>query len=90
MPGRDGTGPMGDGTMTGRRLGACVGRDGAGLDARMGRGLGRACRRGRGGRFGRVFAGARPSPEAEKELLQKERDYLADRMAAIDRIMATK
>lgn len=90
MPGRDGTGPMGDGAMTGRRLGACVGRNGAGLGARMGRGLGLGCRRGRGGRFGRVFTGGRPTPETERELLQKERDCLADRIAAIDRLMATK
>ena len=50
MPRRDGTGPMGAGSMTGRGLGSCTGANavkyGAGLG--LGLGLGLACRRGFG------------------------------------------
>ena len=53
MPRRDGTGPMGAGSMTGRGLGSCTGANavkyGAGLG--LGLGLGLACRRG----FGRAL-----------------------------------
>jgi hypothetical protein len=53
MPGRDGTGPLGAGPMTGRGLGPCTGASNmlkcAGLG--LGLGLGLACRRG----FGRGF-----------------------------------
>lgn len=55
MPGRDGTGPMGRGAMSGRGLGVCNGtnvvRYGAGLGRGLGMGLGFGCRRG----FGRYF-----------------------------------
>ena len=48
MPRRDGTGPMGAGSMTGRGLGLCTGANavkyGAGIGMGLGRGL--ACRRG--------------------------------------------
>ena len=50
MPGRDGTGPMGRGAMSGRGLGACNGtntvRYGAGLGCGLGMRLGFGCRRG--------------------------------------------
>lgn len=44
MPGRDGTGPLGQGAMTGRQLGACTGaRPGfCGAGRGFGRGFGRA------------------------------------------------
>ena len=45
MPGRDGTGPMGLGAMTGRGAGYCGGR---GAAQGVGRGLGRGFRGGRG------------------------------------------
>ena len=56
MPRRDGTGPMGQGSMTGRGLGNCVGMRpyyGAGYGAGFA-GYGRGCGLGyrRGGRFG--------------------------------------
>ena len=55
MPRRDGTGPMGRGSMTGRGLGVCTGVNASGFGRGMGMGLGlglglgfRGCRRGFG------------------------------------------
>ena len=46
MPGRDGTGPLGAGSMTGRGLGICAGVNAARYGVGVGRGLGLACRHG--------------------------------------------
>ena len=60
MPGGNKTGPLGDGPMTGRRLGNCVGNDQPGFNATLGnfgygygRGFGR--RHGWGGQMGYGF-----------------------------------
>ena len=54
MPGFDGTGPMGQGALTGRQMGNCAGaRTGFGVGRGLGRGLGRGA--GRAG-YGRGFA----------------------------------
>lgn len=53
MPGRDGTGPMGQGTMTGRGLGYCTGVNAGLYGARMGRGIGLGMSRRMGLGFGR-------------------------------------
>ncbi len=51
MPGRNQTGPAGQGPMTGRKMGVCGGRgNGAGRGIGIGRGVGRG--RGRGHGFG--------------------------------------
>ena len=52
MPRRDGTGPMGAGTMTGHGLGFCTGKNAVKRGAGLGLGLGFACRRGFGSGFG--------------------------------------
>ena len=83
MPRRDGTGPMGAGSMTGRGLGLCTGANavkyGAGLG--MGLGLGLACRRG----FGRGFAVIQTSSKTQKELLQEQKTMLQYRLTVIDK-----
>lgn len=56
MPGFDGTGPMGQGPLTGRQMGYCAGARGTAYRG-FGRGLGRGFGRGLGRGFGR-FAGA--------------------------------
>ena len=88
MPRRDGTGPMGAGSMTGRGLGLCTGANvvkyGAGLGM-MGLGLGLACRRGFGRGFGRGFAINQTSPKTQKELLNEQKTMLQDRLEAIDK-----
>jgi hypothetical protein len=50
MPGLDGTGPRGRGSMTGRGLGRCNPDSKIQNDRPFGRGLGRGCGRGFGGR----------------------------------------
>ena len=83
MPRRDGTGPMGAGSMTGRGLGSCTGANavkyGAGLG--LGLGLGLACRRG----FGRGFAVNQNSSKTQKELRQEQKDLLKNRLDVIDK-----
>jgi len=69
MPGRDGTGPIGLGAMTGRGLGV-----GAGMKPGYG------CRRGLAGSFVAPY-----SKEAEKELLMKQLEILKQRMDDIDK-----
>jgi hypothetical protein len=87
MPRRDGTGPMGAGSMTGKGLGLCTGanaaKNGAGLGMRFG--LGFACRRGFGRGFGRGFEINQTSSKTEKELLNEQKTMLQDRIEIIDK-----
>lgn len=68
MPRRDGTGPRGVGSKTGRGLGSCTGakivRYGAGLGMGLGRRLIR--RRGPAGSYGRGFAVNQNSTKTQK------------------------
>jgi hypothetical protein len=79
VPGRDGTGPMGYGAMTGRGMGNCAGVPGL----RYGAGLG--FRRG----FGRGFGGfVNPNlapPVTDKEYLQEQRELLKSRLEYLDK-----
>ncbi len=80
MPGRDGTGPLGAGTMTGRAAGLCPGANawyGAGI------GLGLAHRRGCGRSFAPVA-----TPVPTKERLQAQQVRLRQRLAAIEQQLA--
>jgi hypothetical protein len=76
---------MDAGTMTGRGLGLCTGANavkyGAGLG--MGLGLGLACRRG----FGRDSAINQTSSKTQKELLNKQKAMLQDRLQVIEKQM---
>lgn len=87
MPGRDGTGPMGAGSMIGRGLGFCTGanevRYGTGLG--FGLGLGLVCRRGFGRWFGRGFAIDEATSKTQKKLLQNQKAILEKRLEAIDK-----
>lgn len=87
MPGRDGTGPMGAGPMTGRGFGFCTGANAMKYGAGLGRGLGMglACRRGFGRWFGRGFAIDEAAPKTQKELLQNQKAILEKRLEAIDK-----
>lgn len=91
MPGRNGTGPLGFGSMTGRGQGAC-----AGVNTPIyGGSFGRGCGRGFGGRFGRgpglgfgrgfgFGANATYNQTASKEGLQAQREQLKAALDAID------
>ena len=76
MPGGDGTGPAGQGPMTGRRRGYCAGFNMPGfMNPGFGRGLGRGFGRGFG--FGAGFFQPVMQPQTiteaeEKEILQEE------------------
>lgn len=91
MPGGDGRGPMGRGTMTGRGLGYCSGADAAGYSAGRGSGVGRGFRRGSGrgpgrgpGRgLGRGFAGT--AGFSSKELLREEKQALENRLDLLNK-----
>ena len=80
MPRGDGTGPNGEGPMTGRGLGPC----GRGLAFRRGRGFGRGFRR---------FACAYPefiqevqlSKEQEKKILEEELKAIKEEMQEIEK-----
>ena len=87
MPGRDGTGPMGYGAMTGRGMGVCAGapglRSGAGFD------MGFSCRRESGRGFGRGYGwNYNPSldvPKNDKDYLEEQKDILKNRLDSIDK-----
>jgi len=84
MPRNDGTGPLGNGAMTGRGLGRCSnvnairfnGR-GKGMRASLG------CRRG----FGRRFYSNELNPKNEKALLEKQKDILELELKDINEIL---
>jgi hypothetical protein len=85
MPGRDGTGPMGAGPMTGRGFGICTGANAVKYGAGFGMGLGLARRRGFGRGFGRGFPVNEISSETQKELLQAQKEILQKRLEVIDK-----
>lgn len=82
MPRRDGTGPHGVGSRTGRGLGNCAGEQtptqGLGFGRRGGRGL--ACRRG----FGRANVSELTTRKTEKDLLIEQKRLLQEQLNAID------
>lgn len=92
MPGRDGSGPMGMGPMTGRGAGFCAGRmtygvPGRGMGSGGGWGRRNRCFAGREPGWGR-FAGwdaPPPTPDMEKDALRREAEALKARMNAIER-----
>lgn len=76
MPRLNGTGPRGEGAMTGKGMGNCQGTAGA----RIGRSFRNGCRRGRRGFFNRTFGGffgaGRITESEEKEMLREEAEIL--------------
>lgn len=91
MPGGNGTGPMGAGSMTGKRMGPCAlsgaWKCGAGLG--LGFGPGFACRHGlrrsSGRGVGHGFHGNPASDKMKKEVLRDQRDALKQRLDFIDK-----
>lgn len=85
MPGRDGTGPMGRGTMTGRGFGVCVGTNAAEYGTGFGFGLGLGCRRGFGRGFARGFAADPIVSKTKKEVLTEQKKLLESRLELISK-----
>ncbi len=91
MPGRDQTGPMGEGARTGRQMGICGDSD---VQGYAGAPMGRFVRGGRGRRRG-FFGGDRPrrgqyyearrlTPDEELDELKKESGFLKQRLDAVN------
>ncbi len=81
MPGRNGTGPMGRGPMTGGGFGNCAGRGGAGFGGGMGRGMRRMLQG--GGRFGFNAPDQGYGQDAENRALVRENEALRSELDAI-------
>ncbi len=76
MPGRNGTGPMGQGSLTGRGLGNCNGVNATRTGIGRGLGLGRG--------FRRNFAVAQTTVKTEKDLLMEQKN-LKNRLDGISK-----
>ncbi len=89
MPGRDGTGQMGAGSMTGRGMGLCAGGV-PGYGAGRGLGLGLGWRRGCGRGFGRQFAPVTlPDDVSRKDLLAQQKRTLESRLEMVNKQLET-
>ena len=94
MPGRDQTGPTGEGAKTGRALGGCEGDlkpedtrqiRGSGFGYGSGRGRGFGGGMGRGRRLRRGGFDVQANPEDEGHFLRNRRDRLQSRLNDIDK-----
>ncbi|HHU91418.1 MAG TPA: DUF5320 domain-containing protein [Clostridiaceae bacterium] len=83
MPGRDGTGPVGAGSMTGRGLGFCNDAKTVNPGRRPGMRLRPACRRGFGRGYGMNFGVN--DVNSKKELLQNQKSMLQNQINLIDK-----
>ena len=84
MPGYDGTGPMGQGPLTGGGLGPCGRGLGRGYGRGMGRGRGRGLGIRRGGR-GLGLARQNYSPEDEVEALKREKELIEKEIESLEK-----
>ncbi|MGD9605280.1 MAG: DUF5320 domain-containing protein [Bacilli bacterium] len=82
MPRRDGTGPMGQGSMTGRGLGNCTGVNRPFMGSGYGRGNGRG--------YGINYVNDQMSYKSTKEQLQDEKSYLESRLEEVKKQLDTK
>jgi hypothetical protein len=87
MPGRDGTGPMGAGQVTGRGLGLCSGANAGkfGAGSGMGLGLRLGCRCSFRGSAKSGVAVYQASGKTRQEWLRESRAALKSRLAEVDR-----
>ena len=85
MPRRDGTGPMGAGTMTGHGLGFCTGKNAVNRGAVLRVGLRIGCRRGFSSGFGRGLAINQYATKTHKHFLQEQKQLLQRRIEVIDK-----
>jgi len=87
MPQGDRTGPNGQGSMTGRRMGFCAGSNAPGFaNSGFVRGTGRGFGRGRGFGFRQAFVQPQVMTEVqEKELLKQELEGMKAEKAEIEK-----
>lgn len=86
MPGRDGTGPVGVGSMTGRGFGVCAG-GAPGYGAGRGLGLGLGWRGGCGYRrsFGGYAASGPYGSMTREEVLSEQKKLLEERLSFVNK-----
>ncbi len=90
MPRRDGSGPAGQGPLTGRGLGNCTGVQNTAYGYGYGRGLGLGMGMGRGAGYGRGFGGyyaTAPAPvtyASQKDFLTAQQSDLKNRLDIIN------
>jgi len=84
MPGRDGTGPLGQGAQTGRGLGFCKGDPtgvySVGNGRGFGRGMGFGCRKGYRGSCANL-----PNELRKEEILKDEKEILQRRLDVVSK-----
>ncbi|WP_102400395.1 DUF5320 domain-containing protein [Haloimpatiens massiliensis] len=85
MPRRDGTGPTGMGSMTGRGLGLCNVAKVAGAIGGLGLGLGLGCRRG----FRRNSFNNSINIENQRDLLMEEKAILENKLKLLNEQLNT-
>lgn len=81
MPRGDGTGPVGNGPMSGRGFGYCAGGNAGRFGTGRGRGAG--CRQGYG--IGMNFAADPATAKTQKELLEEQKKLLQNRLDIISK-----
>jgi hypothetical protein len=84
MPGRDGTGPIGVGPMSGRGFGICSG-GAPGHAAGRGFGFGRRGGRVNGRGFGGYLSSDRDGSMTRKDVLSEQKKLLEDRLDYVNR-----
>lgn len=92
MPGRDKTGPVGQGLMTGKGMGPCGSGMGGGAGAGFGNGLGMGSGRGVGcrGGFRKGSMGVASGVQTETDYLEEQKEWLKKRIEEIDRRLENK
>ena len=91
MPAKDGTGPSGQGTRTGRNAGNFSGQAGAGIERGEGRGLGCGGGRGLGGRGLGINASQGNSwLQTQLSDLQADVKKLAERLGKLEEVKSNR
>lgn len=94
MPGKNGTGPLGNGPLTGRGLGPCNGTNrgqyygcGRGFGRGFGRGLGRGMGFGYNSTYGynRSIEAHEMTQEEQKDMLNIEKEYLENELNLVNK-----
>lgn len=85
MPRGDGTGPVGDGPMSGRGFGSCAGANAGGYGAGTGYGFGRGRRFGCRQGYGMNYAADPATAKPKKELLEEQKQLLQNKLDIISK-----
>lgn len=89
MPGKNQTGPVGLGPLTGRRMGNCAGNTNSELNNGFGRGMrngnGRGFNRNSGRGFGRKFAYSDNRNFSNKEAIESEMNVVKEQLSFLEK-----